>query len=53
MAKTTTDHDEIRRWVVEVLAPYKAPTHIDRWDGKLPRNATGKVLRGELTGGTR
>ncbi len=42
--------DAIRRWVVEVLAPYKAPTHIDRWDGKLPRNASGKLLKNVLRG---
>ena len=42
--------DEIRRWVVEVLAPYKAPTHIERWDGKLPRNASGKLLKNVLRG---
>ena len=42
--------DEIRRWVAEVLAPYKAPTHIDRWDGKLPRNASGKLLKNVLRG---
>ena len=42
--------DEIRRWVVETLAPYKAPTHIERWEGKLPRNASGKLLKNVLRG---
>lgn len=42
--------DEIRRWVAEVLAPFKVPTYIDRWDGKLPRNASGKLLKNVLRG---
>ncbi len=42
--------DDIRRWVAETLAPFKVPTHIDRWDGKLPRNASGKLLKNVLRG---
>ena len=32
------------------LAPYKVPTYIERWDGKLPRNASGKLLKNVLRG---
>jgi long-chain acyl-CoA synthetase len=42
--------DEIRAWVREVLAEFKVPTHIERWDGKLPRNASGKLLKNALRG---
>lgn len=44
------DDDDIRRWVGEALAPFKVPTHIERWDGKLPRNASGKLLKNVLRG---
>lgn len=42
--------DEIRRWVALTLASYKVPTQIQRWDGKLPRNASGKLLKNVLRG---
>lgn len=42
--------DEIRQWVAETLATFKVPTYIDRWDGKLPRNASGKLLKNVLRG---
>jgi long-chain acyl-CoA synthetase len=42
--------DEIRQWVAETLATFKVPTYIERWDGKLPRNASGKLLKNVLRG---
>ena len=32
------------------LATFKVPTYIERWDGKLPRNASGKLLKNVLRG---
>jgi long-chain acyl-CoA synthetase len=42
--------DEIRQWVAGTLATFKVPTYIERWDGKLPRNASGKLLKNVLRG---
>lgn len=42
--------DEIRAWVGETLAAFKVPTYIERYDGKLPRNASGKLLKNLLRG---
>jgi long-chain acyl-CoA synthetase len=42
--------DEIRSWVAETLATFKVPAHIERWDDKLPRNASGKLLKNVLRG---
>ncbi len=42
--------DEIRKWVATTLAGFKVPTYIERWDGKLPRNASGKLLKNVLRG---
>ncbi|MEI2700174.1 MAG: AMP-binding protein [Microthrixaceae bacterium] len=41
---------EIRQWVAQTLASYKVPTQIQRWDTKLPRNASGKLLKNVLRG---
>lgn len=41
---------DIREWVAATLAPFKVPAHIERWDGKLPRNASGKLLKNVLRG---
>ncbi len=41
---------EIRQWVAQTLASYKVPSRIQRWDGKLPRNASGKLLKNVLRG---
>lgn len=42
--------NEIQEWVAETLAAYKVPAYIERWDGKLPRNASGKLLKNVLRG---
>lgn len=44
--------DDIRDYVRANLARYKIPRDVE-FLSSLPRNATGKVLRGELTGGCR
>lgn len=41
---------EIQEWVGQTLAAYKVPAYIERWDGKLPRNASGKLLKNVLRG---
>jgi long-chain acyl-CoA synthetase len=47
--ETVTD-EEVRRWVGGTLAAFKVPSHIQRWEGKLPRNASGKLLKNVLRG---
>jgi long-chain acyl-CoA synthetase len=42
--------DEVRAWVAETLAAFKVPAHVERWEGKLPRNASGKLLKNVLRG---
>ena len=44
-----TDAD-VRAWVAETLAAFKVPAHVERWDGKLPRNASGKLLKNVIRG---
>jgi len=44
------DDAEVQRWVGEALASFKVPTIIERWEGKLPRNASGKLLKNVLRG---
>jgi len=41
---------EVRTWVGETLAPFKVPTHVELRDEKLPRNASGKLLKNALRG---
>ena len=43
------DEAELRRHAAELLAPYKVPKRIE-FTTALPRNALGKVVRGELRG---
>ena len=42
--------DAIRQWVRDALAEFKVPAYVERWDGKLPRNASGKLLKNVLRG---
>ncbi|MGI9577207.1 MAG: class I adenylate-forming enzyme family protein, partial [Microthrixaceae bacterium] len=42
--------DDVRNWVRESLAEFKVPTYVDRWPEKLPRNASGKLLKNVLRG---
>jgi long-chain acyl-CoA synthetase len=42
--------DALRAWVAETLANFKVPTYVDLTDEKLPRNASGKLLKNVLRG---
>ncbi len=42
--------DEVRKWVAETLANFKVPAYVDITRGKLPRNASGKLLKNVLRG---
>jgi len=47
---TTIDTEQLATWCAEALAAYKVPS---RWEIRaepLPRNATGKIVKGVLTG---
>jgi long-chain acyl-CoA synthetase len=46
----TLDAAVLQRWVGETLAPFKVPSIVVEWDGKLPRNASGKLLKNVLRG---
>ncbi|MGL4543277.1 MAG: class I adenylate-forming enzyme family protein, partial [Polymorphobacter sp.] len=42
------DADELRAFVAARLAAFKVPVEVRFWDGPLPRNANGKILKNEL-----
>ena len=42
--------DEVRQWVADALAYFKVPTYVELTDDKLPRNASGKLLKNVLRG---
>jgi long-chain acyl-CoA synthetase len=42
--------DEIKGWVAETLANFKVPAYLEITDDKLPRNASGKLLKNVLRG---
>jgi long-chain acyl-CoA synthetase len=46
--------DDVRAWVREKLADFKVPAHVELRTERLPRNASGKLLKNLLrgTGGT-
>ncbi|HEY7042331.1 MAG TPA: class I adenylate-forming enzyme family protein [Nocardioidaceae bacterium] len=46
----TITEDEVRQWVGETLANFKVPTYVEVRDDKLPRNASGKLLKNVLRG---
>jgi len=52
-AGESLDLNAARAFCGETLAGYKLPEHLEEWNGPLPRNASGKVvkavLRGEVT----
>ncbi len=41
---------ELQAWVAESLAAFKVPSTVERWPDKLPRNASGKLLKNVLRG---
>jgi long-chain acyl-CoA synthetase len=46
----TLTEAEVRQWVADGLAAFKVPTYVDLWRDKLPRNASGKLLKNVLRG---
>jgi long-chain acyl-CoA synthetase len=42
--------DEVQRWVAETLADFKVPAYVELRRDKLPRNASGKLLKNVLRG---
>jgi long-chain acyl-CoA synthetase len=42
--------DEVQRWVAETLADFKVPAYVELRREKLPRNASGKLLKNALRG---
>ena len=49
-AGTTLDPEQLKSFVAEKLAYFKVPTYVEIRSEKLPRNATGKVMKHVLTG---
>ena len=47
---SSADEAELRRFVAGRIAAYKVPVRIVVWDGMLPRNPAGKILRRALKG---
>jgi long-chain acyl-CoA synthetase len=46
----TLTEQEVRAWVAEALANFKVPAYVQLQDDKLPRNASGKLLKNVLRG---
>ncbi len=42
--------DEVKQWVAETLADFKVPAYVELRHEKLPRNASGKLLKNILRG---
>jgi long-chain acyl-CoA synthetase len=42
--------DEVKSWASETLANFKVPAYVELTDDKLPRNASGKLLKNVLRG---
>ena len=48
-AASVTEED-VKAWVAETLANFKVPAYVELTDDKLPRNASGKLLKNVLRG---
>ncbi|MEO7429509.1 MAG: class I adenylate-forming enzyme family protein [Acidimicrobiales bacterium] len=46
----TLTEAEVRQWVADGLAAFKVPTYVEVTSDKLPRNASGKLLKNVLRG---
>ncbi|HEV3226078.1 MAG TPA: class I adenylate-forming enzyme family protein [Acidimicrobiales bacterium] len=46
----TLTEDDVRAWVRETLANFKVPAYVEIRTDKLPRNASGKLLKNVLRG---
>jgi long-chain acyl-CoA synthetase len=42
--------DEVKAWAAQTLANFKVPAYVELTDDKLPRNASGKLLKNVLRG---
>lgn len=49
-AGETLTAQEVQEWVREALAAFKVPAYVDIQEEKLPRNASGKLLKNVLRG---
>ncbi|MEX2293641.1 MAG: class I adenylate-forming enzyme family protein [Acidimicrobiales bacterium] len=49
-AGETLTEAEVRQWVADGLAAFKVPAYVDISPDKLPRNASGKLLKNVLRG---
>jgi long-chain acyl-CoA synthetase len=49
-AGSTLTEADVRQWVADGLAAFKVPTYVDLTFEKLPRNASGKLLKNVLRG---
>jgi len=47
---SSLDEDGVRSWVAETLAGFKVPNYVELRTDKLPRNASGKLLKNALRG---
>jgi long-chain acyl-CoA synthetase len=47
---STLTANDVQQWVAETLAGFKVPAYIDVRTDKLPRNASGKLLKNALRG---
>jgi long-chain acyl-CoA synthetase len=47
---STLSADAVRAWVAEALADFKVPSYVELTTEKLPRNASGKLLKNVLRG---
>jgi long-chain acyl-CoA synthetase len=46
----TLTEAEVRQWVADALAYFKVPAYVEVREEKLPRNASGKLLKNVLRG---
>jgi long-chain acyl-CoA synthetase len=46
----TLTAEEVQIWVAATLSGFKVPSHVELRDEKLPRNASGKLLKNALRG---
>ena len=49
-AGSTLTASDVQAWVAETLANFKVPAYVDFTNEKLPRNASGKLLKNVLRG---
>lgn len=47
---STLTEADVRQWVADGLAAFKVPTYVELSHAKLPRNASGKLLKNVLRG---